>query len=198
MAVARYLCAPVQFEWASPLANDQQKRFRAINPNLRLPILVENGKSLWEADAIACRLSQMAGSNFWRAGKDQPEMIRWISWTKSNFMLACDIVHFERGTKLRYHLGDSDESEIERGLQLFHKSAEILEEYLGGREWLVGGSPSYADFRMAAFLPFNDVARLPLDNYPVICAWYERLAEQTGWTGPFEGINAPDLPPIPG
>lgn len=188
VAVARYLNAPVQFEWAAPLAADQQERFRPLNPNLLLPILVEDGKSLWEVDAIACRLSQMVDSNFWRAGAEQPDMIRWISWAKSNFMRACDMVHFELGTKVQYKLGDTDKTEIEKGLHLFHKSAKLLADHLDGREWLVGSSPSYADFRMASFLPYNDVAKLPIKNYPAIDAWYKRMLDQAGWKDPFNGI----------
>jgi glutathione S-transferase len=197
VASARHLKAPVDFEWAAPLAPDSQERFRKINPNLRLPILLEDGESLWETDAIVCRLSQLVGSEFWRSGREMPDMIRWISWAKGHFGLACDMVHFERGTKLRYKLGDLDETQIEKGLQLFHESAALLSAHLRGREWLVGGSPSYADFRMAAFLPYNDVAKLPLSNYPEIENWYGRVARLEGWLQPFEGLVAPELPPVP-
>ena len=72
-----------------------------INPTQRIPILVEDdSQPLWEADAIACRLSQLVNSDFWRLGADQPDMIRWISWGKEAFVRACDIVSFETGTKL--------------------------------------------------------------------------------------------------
>ena len=99
VAAARHLAAPVTFEWAAPLAPGQADRFRHLNPSLRLPILADDGGgSLWEADAIACRLSQMQGSDFWRSGAELPDMIRWISWARDHFMRACDIVHFERGT----------------------------------------------------------------------------------------------------
>ncbi len=198
VAAARYLRAPVNLEWAAPLAPDQQERFRKINPNLRLPILVEDGESLWETDAIVCRLSQLVGSEFWRSGPEQPDMIRWICWAKGHFERACDMVHFERGTKLRYRLGEIDEQQIGKGLQLFHESAALLSDHLRGRDWLVGTSPSYADFRMAAFLPFNDVAKLPLEDYPEIERWYGQVARLDGWRDPFEGLSAPELPPIPG
>jgi glutathione S-transferase len=198
VAAARYLRAPVRFEWAAPLAPDQQERFRRLNPNLRLPILLEAGESLWETDAIVCRLSRMVGSNFWRLDDEHPELIRWVSWAKSYFALACDQVHFERGTKLRYGLGTTDEKKLEEGLRLFHESSALLSEHLRGREWVVGNSPSYADFRMAAFLPFNDVARLPLQDYPLIEGWYGRVAGLEGWQDPFEGLSAPELPPVPG
>lgn len=69
VAVARYLKIDIEFEHASPFAPGQAERYRPLNPNLSIPILVEDdGTSLWEADAIACRLSRAAGSDFWRTG----------------------------------------------------------------------------------------------------------------------------------
>jgi glutathione S-transferase len=196
VAVARHLAAPVSLEWAAPLAPGQAENFRHLNPALRLPILAEAGGSLWEADAIACRLSQMTGSSFWRIGAELPDMIRWISWARDNFMRACDTVHFERGTKQRYRLGPVDETLVARGLAEFHQSAAILNTHLRRRDWLLASGLSFADFRMATFLPFNDVALLPLADYPAVAAWYARLLALSAWSEPFAGIQAPDLPPI--
>ncbi len=197
VAVARHLASPLRLEWAAPLAPDQTERFRALNPSLRVPILAEDGGSLWEADAIACRLSQLAGSDFWRSGAEQPDMIRWISWSRDHFMRGCDMVHFERGTKLRYGLGTLDEARVAEGLALFHASAAVLDEQLRDRDWLLPGGLSYADFRMATFLPFNDVARLPLAEHPPVQAWHQRLMALPAWADPFAGLDAPELPPIP-
>ncbi|MGK9260925.1 glutathione S-transferase family protein [Sinorhizobium meliloti] len=197
VAVARHLAAEVEFEFASPFAPGQAERFRPLNPNLSLPILVEAGKSLWEADAIACRLSRKVQSDFWRMGDDEPDMVRWISWGKENFVRACDMVQFERGTKQRYGLGPIDQLLVEEGLSRFRTAAAILDMELSGRNWLVGDAVSHADFRMASFLPFNDAARLPLGDYPNICRWNDRLEEIDAWRDPFRGLDAPELPPIP-
>ncbi|MFQ6158328.1 glutathione S-transferase family protein [Sinorhizobium meliloti] len=197
VAVARHLAAEVEFEFASPFAPGQAELFRPLNPNLSLPILVEAGKSLWEADAIACRLSRKVQSDFWRMGDDEPDMVRWISWGKENFVRACDMVQFERGTKQRYGLGPIDQQLVEEGLSRFRTAAAILDMELSGRNWLVGDAVSHADFRMASFLPFNDAARLPLGDYPNICRWNDRLEEIDAWRDPFRGLDAPELPPIP-
>jgi glutathione S-transferase len=106
-------------------------------------------------------------------------------------------VHFERGTKQRYGLGPVDHDTVAEGLAAFHEAAAILEAELAGRDWLLPGGPSYADFRMATFLPFNDVARLPLDGYPLLGAWSERLLALPFWADPFAGLQTPDLPPVP-
>jgi len=197
VAVARHLKAPVTFEFAAPLAPGGAEKFRSLNPSLRVPILAENGSSLWEADAIACRLSQMQRSHFWRSGAELPDMIRWVSWARDHFMRACDVVHFERGTKQRYGLGPIDEAVLAEGLSAFHESATILEAQLSERDWLLPSGLSYADFRMATFLPFNDVARLPLSDFPAVERWHQRLLALPAWADPFAGLSAPALPPVP-
>lgn len=197
VAVAKHLAAPVTYDFAEPLAPGQADKYRHLNPSLRLPILAEAGGALFEADAIACRLSQLVGSDFWRTGAELPDMIRWVSWSRDNFMQACDMVHFERGTKLRYSLGALDEATVKQGLARFHETAAILDAHLGKQDWLLASGLSYADFRMAVFLPFNDVARLPLGDYPALAAWHARLLALPAWADPFDGLSAPPLPTIP-
>ena len=196
VAVAKYLRSDIEFEFASPFSPDQSERFRQLNPSLSIPILTGPPRPLWEADAIACYLSRRAGSDFWRMGDAEPEMIRWLSWGKENFMRACDMVHFERGTKRRYALGPTNPQRIEEWLGEFHTAARILDAELADRAWLVDDIVSYADFRMAAFLPYNDVAKLPLDGYPSIRRWYCQLEAIEAWRDPFSGLEAPELPPI--
>ena len=196
VAVARYLEVPVDFAFAAPLAPGQQDRFRPLNPNLRVPILVEGDHALWEADAIACRLSRVAGSEFWRQGDDEPEMIRWLSWGMWNFVDACDKVHFERVTKRRYAIGPTCDSAVAEGLAGFAAAASLLDAHLEGRSWLLGETISYADFRMACVLPFHALAGLPLADYPNVAAWNARLDLMPAWRDPFAGLEAPELPPV--
>ena len=70
VAAARYLDAPVEYVRASPRHPEHQAAFRAINPNTLVPVLVDGAHRLWETDAIACKLSALAGSDFWRTGRD--------------------------------------------------------------------------------------------------------------------------------
>lgn len=197
VAVARYLDAPVILEWCSPFDPERATYFLSLNPTQRIPILVENGLPLWEADAIACRLSQMTDSNFWRGGAKEPDMIRWLSWGKENFVRACDMVHYELGTKQRYNHGPADPVKVAEGRALFYEAATVLDSHMNRQDWILGSTPSYADFRMASFLPFNDVAQLPVSDFPNLQAWSARLGTLPFWTDPFVDLYAPPLPMVP-
>jgi glutathione S-transferase len=197
-AVVRYLDAPVTLEWAAPFDPAQSPRFRPLNPSLRIPILVEPGRApLWETDAITARLCQSLGHDFWRMGADMPDMIRWLSWGHNYFVRACDTVCFEYGTKQRYHLGPIDPAAVAQGLAEFRIHAAQLNNHLAGRDFLLDSGLSYADFRMATFLPFNEGGILPVQDYPHIAAWAARLEHIPAWADPFAGLNTPALPPLP-
>lgn len=198
VAVARHLGLDIDIRPASSFDPAQEARWRALNPTRLLPILEEPGQPpLWEADAIACRLSWLAGSAFWRQGGAQAEMIRWISWGKETFVRACETVTWERATKRRYGMGPTDEAAVAQALDDFARHAAQLDAHLAGRDWLVDGGVSHADFRMATFLPCNADARLPVDGFPALAAWAGRLMALPVWADPFAGLGFPDLPPVP-
>jgi glutathione S-transferase len=157
------------------------------------------GQPLWEADAIACRLSQLTGSDFWRQGSDLPDMIRWISWGKETFVRACDMVQFERGTKQRYHIGPRSRrrGETRRGHRQFHEAAPILDAHLASRDWLTGTTP------LLRRLPHGDLPALQRCHAPAPAPTTppRRLVRPAGGDSrlvrPVPGLDAPDLPPIP-
>jgi glutathione S-transferase len=51
---------------------------------------------------------------------------------------------------------------------------------------------------MATFLPFNDIARLPFEDYPSVGRWCRQLEDIDAWRDPFNGLDAPELLPVPG
>jgi glutathione S-transferase len=95
VAVARHLDSPADFIAASPRHPNHEEAFRSINPNTLVPVLVEGDKTWWETDAIALRLSQIAGSDFWPAGEALPETVKWLSWNKRHLTLAGETYYFE-------------------------------------------------------------------------------------------------------
>ncbi len=198
VAASRYLKAPVEYCFAAPFDPAHSERFRKLNPSLRIPILEEEGRApLWEADAIACRLSQIMGSAFWRSGGGLPDLIRWLSWGHNYFVRAADLVHWERVTRQRYGLGPIRPDFLAEGLAGFSEAAAQLNGHLHGRDFLLDDGLSYADFRVASVLPHADLADLPLADYPAVKACHDRLLTLPAWADPFEGLDAPQLPDVP-
>jgi glutathione S-transferase len=189
VAVARHLGSPVEFIRASPRDPSQEEAFRPINPNTLCPVLVEEDRTFWETDAIACRLSNLANSDFWRSGDELPEMIMWVSWGTHHLTRAADPLYFDRVVRPSFSDVPGDAAQIAEGLRNFEKFAAILDETLADRDWLVGGRLSYADFRVATSLPFAGAASLPLDDFANVRNWHDRLLELDAWREPFAGLD---------
>jgi glutathione S-transferase len=189
VAAARYLHAPVEYVRASPRHPDNIEAFRAINPNALVPVLVEGEARLWETDAIVCRLSERAGSDFWRTGADMAEMILWISWSAYHLTRAADPLYFYRIVWPTLSDETPDPAVLDKALRDFRTHAATLDAHLAGRTWVLGDEISYADFRVATALPFADGAGLPVADFPNVQRWHERLWAIDAWREPFRGLD---------
>jgi glutathione S-transferase len=189
VAVARHLKSQVEFIRASPRDPRFEDTFRSINPNTLVPVLMEGDKSLWETDAIACRLSQIAGSDFWPVGDLLPETVKWLSWSKHHLTAMGEAYYFENIIKPKYLDLSPDPHVIEGAEGDFHRYAKVLDDILASRRWLIDDRLTYADFRAATIMPFAKDAKMPVDGYKNILGWAGRLDEIDAWRTPFEGLN---------
>jgi glutathione S-transferase len=185
VAVARHLRSPVDLIRYSPMGEDREA-FLPLNPNSLAPLLVEDGNPLWEADAIALRLSRLAGDDFW-PDDHAVEMMQWVSWSAHHFTVAGAGLVWHNHTALSW-AGPPDPDVVASLAGDFHRYAAILDAALANRVWLVGDRLTYADFRVASALPYAERGQLPLDGYRNIVAWHDRLNAIDAWREPFAGL----------
>lgn len=185
-AVAKHIGAPVEYvhveltkgEHASPA-------FRARNPNAKLPVLVDGDTVLWESDAIMVHLAFHARSDLWPRDARQIEVVRWMSWNQAHFNRWAGTLFFENVVKPRFGMGALDATKVAEASRQFAVFARVLDAHLDGRDWLVDGALSLADFAVSATLPWAEPARLPLQAFPAIRAWHERLLTIPAWRDPY-------------
>ena len=190
VAAARYLKAPVTYVRSSPRDPAHEPTFRKINPNALCPILVEPHRTLWETDAVACRLSELVGSDFWRTGAQTAEMVMWLSWSAHHLNRAAGDLYFHRVSRPTFSDEKADPAVLAEAEREFKAYAAILDAQLEGRTWLVGNRISYADFRVASALPFTDAPGLPLEGLAHVKRWHAQLLEIDAWRAPFDGLAA--------
>ncbi|MEO8242757.1 MAG: glutathione S-transferase family protein [bacterium] len=189
VAVSRYLGADLDYVENSSLTPDQRQGFDHLNPMGRFPVLQQpDGSTLWETDAIICQLSRQLGSDLWRRDETEPQMIRWLSWTAYHLMPSGDVHYFEQIVRPTF----SDQPELpqimEQSMRNFRQYGALLNDWLTGKDWLVGDHISYADFRVATLMPFARAALLPVDDYPQILRHAAQLEALPYWTDPFAGL----------
>jgi glutathione S-transferase len=188
VAVARHLGSPVEYIAASPMDPDQSEAFRPINPNTRVPVLTTEARNYWEADAIACKLSALAGSDFWRNGDSQPEMIMWISWATHHLNRAGDVFYFWKLIAPTFMDFQPEQSVFDEAMRDWRQFMSILDSQLAGKTWLVDDRLSYADFRVATCFPFAKAAGLPIDDFLQVQRLADQLNRLDAWRDPFANL----------
>jgi glutathione S-transferase len=185
-ALARYLNLPVEFVHVD-LGKGEHKTpaFLAMNPNAKVPVLVDGDTTLWESNAILCYLARKAGSDLWPTDARQFEVLRWLMWDATEFAPQAGTLYFEHVIKSRFGIGAPDPAEVQQAAQGFLRFAAVLDGHLRGRRYLVGEAVSVADFAVAISLPYAQQAQLPLQDFPEIRRWHAQMNALPAWREPF-------------
>jgi glutathione S-transferase len=185
-AVAKYLQSPIEYAHVD-LARGEHKSpaYLALNPNGKVPTLVDGGRTLWESAAIMCHLAARSDSDLWPQDDRQIEVIRWLSWDLAHFYNWGGTLYFEHVIKQRFGLGDTDPAAVKQATDEWQHFAAILDGHLHDRSWLVGDGITVADFAVAAMLPYAERARIPLNAFPAVRRWHDRLNNLDAWREPF-------------
>lgn len=186
-AVARHLNVPVEFVRVDLAQGEQHApAFLAINPNGKVPVLHDGDLVLWEANAIMCHLSNLAGADLWpRDPRAQIEVQRWLSWDASHFTAHGGTLYFENLIKPALGMGAPDAAAVEGATRMFVASATVLDAHLASRKFLLGDALTVADFAVGAALPYAKGACIPLADFPAVARWHERLNGLPAWRAPF-------------
>ncbi len=164
--------------------------FARLNPNSRIPVLVDDDRSWWESNVIAIHVARTAGSSLWPADEDaRLDVLKWMFWQQAHLVQATGQVFFERVVKSMLGRGPADEAVVEGALARFRRLAAVLEQTLTGRDYLVGDDLTLADWAVAADLSYADQIALPMADFPRVAAWLARLDSDSSWSS-----TAPRLP----
>ena len=184
VALARHLDHEFEIVLVDLFKGEQRAPgYAALNPNQRMPVLEDGDFVLWESNAILQYLAaKKPEAGLWPADiRGQANVARWCNWESAHWSPACTPFAFERVVKKLAGRGDPDPKEIERGEQLFHPLAAVLNGHLRGRRWLLGETLSVADFAVATGMVFSAAAKFPLEKYPEITRWYDAFRALPAW-----------------
>lgn len=188
-AVAKYLESPLECVYLD-LGRGEHKtpKYLELNPNGKVPTLVDGARTLWESGAIMCHLAARSDSDLWPQDARQTDVLRWLSWDLASFYPSAGALYFEYIIKPRFRLGDVDPAEVKRATDDWRHLATLLDDHLHGRHWLVGASITVADFAVAIALPYAERAHIPLHEFPNVRRWHDRMNELEAWREPFPAL----------
>jgi glutathione S-transferase len=158
--------------------------YAAMNPNMKMPMLEDNGLVLWESNAILFYLAtRKPQSGLWPSDtRHQADVLRWLAWQSAHWDAeSLGMIVYEKTSKMVLGLGPSDPPFVARGEQNFMRFASVLNELLKGHEWLTGEAVTIADFSVAGLVLSAERMQLPVHGYPETRGWYGRVASSPAW-----------------
>jgi glutathione S-transferase len=154
-----------------------------INPNSKVPVLVDGNFVLWESIAIMQYFCDHTPSQklYPLDARDRAEVNRWLSWSQAHWLPAISGISWENVWK-KLALGEGpDLAQVKRHETFFAQFATVLDQHLAQRTWLAGGTLTLADIAVGTPLMVATLARLPLQPYANIRTWLARIAELPEW-----------------
>lgn len=186
LAVAKHLGIEAEFIHAD-FAQLKSADYARLNPNLNAPTLVDGETVLWESSAINAWLCIKAGSDMWPAHdpQEQVQVLRWLAWNDQQWQRAVNPYYFEHIVKKTFDIGPPDPAELALGLPELEKRAPVLDAHLQDREFVACGRLTIADFQLGSMARYWREAHMPLERWPHIVRWLDRLMEIPAWANPW-------------
>jgi len=165
------------------LSPEDRRRLQEVNPNSKVPVLVDDGFVLPESCAIMQYLADgKPGQTLYpREPLARADVNRWMFWACQHFSQPIGQIAWESVWKKMVNGEGADLTVLAHGADNLARAATVLDRHVASHTWLVGDRVTLADYAVAAPLIVSERARLPLDDYPHLLAWYARVQALPAW-----------------
>jgi glutathione S-transferase len=159
------------------LAKGEQKtpEYLAKNPNGKVPLLVVDGRPIFESLAILLYLGETYGVNkglFPEPGLDRAEVFKWMAWGAATLTEAVSRVI--RNVSDRFPPEQRNAAAGEAAKKDLADLWLIVDRALEGKEYLVGGKFTFADLALAGFTMISGRFGIDFGPFKNVQAWSAR------------------------
>lgn len=164
----------------------QEESYLNINPNGRIPAIVDDGFAVFESGAIMLYLAEKTGKLMPRDAKGRSEVIQWLMFQ----MAGIGPMQGQAVVFVRYFPEDIPAAK-DRYINESRRLYEVLDRRLEGREWLVNDF-SIADIANWSWIRSYKWARIPIEGLDNLSRWMDQMLNRPACE---RGAN---IPPSPG
>lgn len=154
--------------------------FRSIAPHGEVPVLLDDGQTLSQSNAILLHLARKFGPFGGVTEADWDEITSWLFWEANRIGRSYPNLRWYR----RF-----DPSGAPDLVAWFHTTAEVdldrLERQLADRSFLLQ-RPTIVDLACAGYLLYGDDVGLGMARWPGVSAWLDRIRALPGYRAPLD------------
>jgi len=157
--------------------------FTKQNEMAEVPVLEHGAETFSQSGVILDYLTETTGQYGAKTDRDRREILRWLLW--DNHKLTANLA---TGRFMANFLPeDKRNPDVTNFLIGRAKAAcHVLENRLAKRDWIVGGTPTIADFSCIGYMYYEDEIPIDFAKFPAIQAWKGRMAELPNWAHPYD------------
>lgn len=150
-----------------------------LNPNGKVPCLVDKGLVLWESIAINRYLAEKYKPELLgRDLKTRAHVAQWSTWSQVELQPPMiDIVIQTVFTPAEKR----NAGVIESAHAALPPKLAVLDAYLKDKTYLVDENLSLADFDVASVVNITNALKIPRAGYPALEAWFNRMQERPSY-----------------
>ena len=180
---ARLLELPIEDHFIELADMRTRAQLAPLNPNRKIPVLVDGDFVLWESHAIMTYLcSKVPGQTLYPTeAKARANVDRWLYWISSHLAPPVGTLNFERMIKKIVGAGAPDAEIVARNEVQFRIGAAILEAQLAQRPWVCGATMTLADISLGAQLMHAPSTQLPVAEYPNVARLAAAIQALPAW-----------------
>lgn len=155
--------------------------YLAINPNGKVPALVDGDETYFESLAITIHLGEKYGveRKLWPAsGQDRADALSWASWSMTELQVyALRYIYHGLDSPISYKAEQRSKAAADFNLATTKKNLDMLDARLATREHILG-TFSLVDVLAGSVLRFGKRMGIATDGCPHVEAWLTRLGDR--------------------
>lgn len=155
--------------------------YLALNPNGKVPVMIDGDFVLWESLAINEYLTDKFQTEFrGRTPQERGLVSQWSYWGIAN------VAHVIEPLILQNYGRPLSEERAAACMESVNHFLGILDRALSGRNWLVGESFSLADLNVASIVMGAVSVKIDLTTFSNIQRWLTPITARTAFTAIYQ------------
>ena len=174
----------IDYEWIEKDFRSGEMKtpeFLALHPAGKVPVMEDDGFTLFESEAICRYLCAKSGSTLCPEDiQARALMDQWTAFSVNHIGLATLKVVYNRLIAPLFDL-PADKNSLKEGLEWLERYLPIVDQRLSESDYLAGDAITLADITLLSFVETADQTKVSLDPYPQLSKWLSDLQAQEFW-----------------
>lgn len=154
----------------------RRPEFTALNPNGRVPVLVDDGFVIYESMAINLYLAAKHGGPLAPASLQETALAtQWSFWVVTEVEKP---LLFASANRRLFAEGERDEELAGMAVAKLDRPFQVLDAHLADRRWVLGDRFTVADLNIATVMDLAPQCDIALDRWPRLQEWHQRCLDR--------------------